>query len=189
MSEGKLTHDLRSSQPKRSTISCIQALETTIWWYSIHFGRSNNQTRIFKGGLLIGVKNRHLRASYLYSNDRESRQINSPRLIPSLMSGLEMYRKNSTRSRSLHNLPKWTTNRPESSLEVPRVLAHWEHGNGRGLQIPSTMEVSPTWTPSRDGSLDPDRKLRRQKLADIPSFEDEPRFWDHSLLSQLNAQA
>jgi hypothetical protein len=104
-------------------------------------GGATIKNRIFKGGLLIGVKNRHLRASYLYSNDREAARSTSNVDSISDVPGLEMYRKNSTRSKVSHNFAKM--DHQQARIEPESSTSSMHYGNTgmvEGLQIPSTME-------------------------------------------------
>ena len=86
---------------------------------------------------------------------------------------------------SRHNLPKWKSKRPESSLEqVHGFLAHF--GNtGMNKQIADTLTLG--------GAAEYNLKQRWKhgtKPVGIPSvFIDKPRFYDHSFLQYLNDRA
>jgi len=104
----------------------------------------------------------------------------------------EMYVKIPPGPRSTHNLPKWSSDRAESALEkFHELLAHY--GNTRTSKILAdiiAMGGVAEWNVVCRWKEHVNRaKLEGQKLAIDAQWEDEPLFWDHSLLSLVNGMA
>jgi hypothetical protein len=105
---------------------------------------------------------------------------------------IEMYRKIPAGKRSLHQLPKWLSNRPESGLEkFHEHLAHLANtGSGKELADALTLggtadhNVRARWQEHVNKS-----KLLGQEIPGSLEYLDEPRFFDHSRLEALNRRA
>jgi hypothetical protein len=105
---------------------------------------------------------------------------------------IEMYRKIPAGKRSLHQLPKWLSNRPESGLEkFHEHLAHLANtGSGKELADALTLggtadhNVRARWREHVNKS-----KLLGQEIPGSLEHLDEPRFFDHSRLEALNRHA
>jgi hypothetical protein len=106
--------------------------------------------------------------------------------------GVPMYTKIPPGPRSLHNLPKWKSNRPESLLEkFHELLAHLANtGTNPALADAITLRGTAEHNVRcRWKMFVNNKKLQGQKL-DIPChFEDTPRYMDHSMLDLLNRRA
>jgi hypothetical protein len=105
---------------------------------------------------------------------------------------IEMHQKIPAAKRSLHQLPKWLSNRPESGLEnFHEHLAHLANaGSGKELADALTLggtadhNVRARWREHVNKS-----KLLGQEIPGSLEHLDEPRFFDHSRLEALNRRA
>jgi hypothetical protein len=105
---------------------------------------------------------------------------------------IEMYQKRPAGKRSLHQLPKWLSNRPESGPEkFHEHLAHLANtGSGKELADALTLggtadhNVRARWREHVNKS-----KLLGQEIPGSLKCLDEPRFFDHSRLEASNRRA
>jgi hypothetical protein len=105
---------------------------------------------------------------------------------------IDMYRKIPPGKRSINQLPKWLSNRPESGLEkFHEHLAHLANtGCGKALADALTMggtadyNVKARWKENVNK-----QKLLGTDVAGTVEYLDEPRFYDHSYLHLLNNRA
>ena len=106
--------------------------------------------------------------------------------------GLDMYRKIPAGPRSKHGLPKYLSDRPEAALEkFHEFLAHVANtGSNPDLADPLTLGGTCDFnTKCRWRAWLNDKKTKNEDPGIPGHFEGEPRFWDHSFLSHLNAEA
>jgi hypothetical protein len=105
---------------------------------------------------------------------------------------MEMYRKIPPGKRSIHQLPKWLSNRPESGLEkFHEHLAHLANtGSGKALADALTMGGTADYNIKARWKEEVNKqKLLGTDIAGTVEYMDEPRFWDHSQLHLLNRRA
>jgi hypothetical protein len=105
---------------------------------------------------------------------------------------IDMYTEIAPTKNSKHGLSKWMSNRPEPALEkYHEILQHFAN-TGTNSELADTLNF--------EGTAEWNIKCRWKQLMNqenlegitrlIPvHFEDQPRFWDHSLLQTLNIQA
>ena len=94
--------------------------------------------------------------------------------------GIEMYREIPAGKRSLHKLPKWLSNRPESGLEkFHELLAHMAN-TGSGIALADAL----TYTGTGDHNVKArwkarinKQKLEGKEINSTVEFEDKPQFW------------
>jgi hypothetical protein len=105
---------------------------------------------------------------------------------------MEMYKEIPPGPMSTHNLPKWQSLRAESALEkFHEFLAHLAN-TGTNKDLADTLTLG--GTAKNNVKCRWKHHVNQKKLdgADIKipgNFEDEPPFWDHSLLASINAEA
>ena len=106
--------------------------------------------------------------------------------------GLEMYREVPPGPRTTHGLSKWLSDRPEAALEkYHEYLAHLANtGSNPDLADPLTLGGTAEFNVKQRWKSWLNKKKLEQQDPGIPGhFEEEPRFWDHSLLNHLNVTA
>jgi hypothetical protein len=104
----------------------------------------------------------------------------------------ELYKKIPPTKKSKHGLCKWASLRAEPALEqYHEALAHFANTNSAS-ELTDTLNVEGTaeWNVKcRFKEATNDKKLNGEKMLVPVHFEDQPRYWDHSLLAYLNAKA
>jgi len=107
-------------------------------------------------------------------------------------SGVEMYTKILPRKKSPNQLPKWMSNRPESSLEkVHESLAHYGNTGMRpnladALTLAGVCKHNVVCRWKNEMNV---RRNRQQEITTPYHFEHLPPFWDHAFLAALNDKA
>jgi hypothetical protein len=105
---------------------------------------------------------------------------------------IDLYTKIAPSRNSKHGLSKWASNRPEPALEkYHEILQHFAN-TGTNFDLADTLNLEGTaeWNVKcRWKKMINDEKLEGITRKIPVHFEDQPQFWDHSLLQYLNAQA
>jgi hypothetical protein len=105
---------------------------------------------------------------------------------------ITMYKPIPAARNAKHKLPKWHSNRPESALEkFHEALATYANG-GTGRELADVLTLSGTsdhnircrWKEHQNA-----RRLDGELQDEFVHFEEEPPFWDHSLLGVINQLA
>jgi hypothetical protein len=102
--------------------------------------------------------------------------------------GIEMYQEIPPSTKSTHNLPKWQSNRPESSLEhVHGFLAHFPNtGMNKRMADTLTLGGAAEYNVKQRWKCGINEKKLNKVAIGIPRA---PRYYDHSFLQYLNKEA
>ena len=104
----------------------------------------------------------------------------------------ELYREIPATKNSKHGLSKWASLRAEPALEkYHEALAHFANtGTGTDLADVLNLEGTSEWNVKcRFKAATNDKKLAGIEIEVPVHFEDQPQYWDHSMLAYLNAKA
>jgi hypothetical protein len=105
---------------------------------------------------------------------------------------IDMYRMVPAGKKSIHGLPRYRSNPPESGLEkFHELLAHMAN-TGSGKKLADAITLAGTGNHNCKARLKEhvnNQKTNEEDIASTVEYEDEPLFWDHSYLDLLNHQA
>jgi hypothetical protein len=104
----------------------------------------------------------------------------------------DLYTKIPATKNSKHGLSKWASKRAEPGLEkYHEALAHFANtGSAVDLADILNLEGTGEWNVKcRWKAATNDRKLAGEKIVVPVHYEDQPKYWDHSLLLLLNHRA